>query len=690
MIAMYAFEKRLLASTMLCLTLAGAAAAQTLTPDKYPASTEWPTYGHDAGANRFSPLRQITPANVAGLKPAWTYHLKPEGYVAPARSGPGGGPPGGVPNEADGPARPPGAAAPGAPGRAPAAGPPAGFGAPGLAASEATPIVVGGLMYIASPYGRVVALDPVTGKEVWVYKLPSGSPATRGVEYFAGDATTPPLIVVGTSDSKLFTLDAKTGALNTRFGDGGFVALDKAPTSPSVIYRNVIIVGGRTSEGSGPNVGGEVHAYDIRDGKKLWTFHTIPQAGEPNFETRGWTEASLKGGRAGVNVWGMMSVDVQRGLVFLPLGAPSGDLFGGDRPGNNLYGTSVVALDALTGKYVWHYQLVHHDIWDYDLGAAPVLFDVKQGGKTIPALSATGKSGLLYLLDRTTGKPIFGVEERPVMQSDVPGEKLSPTQPFPLKPAPIAKNSMSAKDLNTVTPELKAACEKFVADNNVLIERPPFAPNAYNRSAVVFPSEIGGANWGGSSFNPQLGLLFINVNELGQIIGTKDPASGPVNLDTLVGNVAGGRQGPYANFGPQGRFAVRDAQLGLIPCNQPPWGSLVAVNVHTGDIAWKAPLGVTEGLPADKQNTGRPNIAGSIATAGGLVFIAGTDDSRFRAFDARTGKELWSTKMAASGSAVPATYQGKDGKQYVVITATGGSNSGAPLRSDEVVAYALP
>jgi quinoprotein glucose dehydrogenase len=224
----------------------------------------------------------------------------------------------------------------------------------------------------------------------------------------------------------------------------------------------------------------------------------------------------------------------------------------------------------------------------------------------------------------------------------------------------------------------------------VLIDRPPFAPNAYNRSAVVFPSEIGGANWGGASYNPDLGLLFINVNELGQIIGTKDPASGPVNLSTLVGNVAGGRQGPYANFGPQGRFAVRDAQLGLIPCNQPPWGSMVAVNVHTGDIAWKSPLGVTEGLPEGKQNTGRPNIAGSIATAGGLVFISGADDSRFRAYEAKTGKEVWTVKMNASGSAVPSTYLGKDGKQYVVITATGGSNSGAPLKSDEVIAFALP
>jgi len=664
------FETLLLASTAICLAFGAGAGAQTLRPDRYAASTEWPTYGHDAGAARFSPLKQITPANVRDLKPAWTYRLKPADYVAPAARGPGG-----PPNEVDAPPRPPGA-----PG-----GPP-GAGGGGLAASEATPIVVNGVMYIASPYGRVVALDSSTGKEIWVYKLPSGSPSTRGVEYFSGDSVLAPQIVVGTSDAKLFTLDAKTGALNTTFGEGGFVTLDKSPTSPSVMYRNIIVIGGRNSEGTGPSASGDVNAYDIHTGRKVWTFHTIPQPGEPNFGT--WAEPSMKG-RAGANAWGLMSVDIERGIVYLPLGAPSGDLFGGDRPGDNLYGTSVVAIDALTGKYIWHHQLVHHDIWDYDLGSAPVLFDVKRGGRTIPALSAMGKSGLLYLLDRTNGKPIYGVDERPVPRSDVPGEKLSPTQPFPRKPAPIAKNSMAAADLNTVTPELEAACRKFVADNNVLIDRPPFAPNAYNRSAVVFPSEIGGANWGGASYNPDLGLLFINVNELGQIIGTKDPASGPVNLSTLVGNVAGGRQGPYANFGPQGRFAVRDAQLGLIPCNQPPWGSLVAVNVHTGDIAWKSPLGVTDGLPAGKENTGRPNIAGSIATAGGLVFIAGADDSRFRAYEAKTGKEVWTVKMNASGSAVPSTYLGKNGKQYVVITATGGSNSGAALKSDEVTAFAL-
>jgi quinoprotein glucose dehydrogenase len=632
-------------------------------------SMEWPTYGHDAGGARFSPLTQITPGNVKSLKPAWTYHMKPAVSAATAAAP-------GVADEA-----PP--AAPGAP-----PSPFAPAGTPGLRSSEATPIIVNGIMYIPTPYGRVVALNPMTGNELWVYTLPAGNASTRGVTYFPGDKITPPSIVVAASNRKLFILDAKTGALNETFGDKGTVALDKVSTSAPVTYKNLIILSGQLGEGTGPGAPGDVSAYDIHDGKRIWTFHTIPQPGEPNYG-KGWVEASAKG-RSGVNAWAPMTVDVDRGIVFLPLGAPSGDLFGGDRPGDNLYSSSLVALDAATGKYLWHFQLVHHDVWDYDVSEPPALFDIKKGGKSVPVVVAMGKNGLLFILDRTTGKPVFGVEERPVPQSDVPGEKLSPTQPFPLAPKALSRNSMTANDITTVTPEIEAACRKFVADNNIMLDRPAFAPNAYNRSAAVFPSEIGGPSWGGASFNPKLGLLFINVNELGQVIGTKDPASGPVNLQTLVGNAAGGRQGPYANFGPQGRFAVRDPVNGLTPCSPTPWGSFNAVDVNTGKIVWKVPLGVTETLPAGKQDTGRPNIAGSIATASGLLFIAGTDDRRFRAFDAKSGKELWTTKMNASGSAVPSTYQGRDGKQYVVIVATGGSNTAAPITSDEVIAYALP
>jgi len=620
-----------------------------LVPANYIASTEWPTFGHDSGGMRYSPLTQITPANVGTLHVAWVYHLKPVDYVAPAGRGRGGG------------------------------------GGSGLQASEGTPLVAGGLMYISSPYGRVVALDATTGKEVWVYKLPSGSPATRGVEFFSGDQQTPPHIVVTTSDSKMFTLDAKTGALNTTFGVDGFVTLEKAPTSPAVMYNNLIIVSGRVQENSGPGTPGDVHAYDIHDGKMVWTFHSIPRPGEENFGT--WAGDSWKE-RSGVNVWGFMTVDTQRGIVYMPFGAPSGDLFGGDRPGNNLYGSSLVAADARSGRYLWHFQVVHHDVFDFDLEGAPVLMDVKQGGRTIPSVAVFGKSSLLFLLDRVTGQPIYGVEERPVAPSDVPGEKMSSTQPFPKKTAPLARQNFTMADIATVTPELEASCRKLIADNNIDIGKGPYAPTTYNRARVIFPSEIGGANWGGASFNPALGYLFVNVNDLGQLNGNQDPASGPVNTAALAGtNLPGGRTGPYRSIGPSGRFKDNASNM---MCQQPPWGELVAVNVNTGDIAWRVPLGITDSLSEDKQKTGRPNIGGSIATAGGLVFVGATDDSRFRAFDAKTGKELWIAKLNGSASAVPSAYQGKDGKQYVVVTGTGGGLAGAPLTSDEITAFSLP
>ena len=658
-------KKLALSAAMLCIGLvaAGLAYAQrsgattALSPSNYTASKEWPTYGHDSGGMRYSPLTQITPANVSNLRVAWVYHMKPEDYQAPAGGGRGGGGGGG--------------------GR--------GGNATGFLGSEGTPLIIDGMMYISSPYGRVVALDATTGKEAWVYKLPSGSPATRGVEFYSGDAQTPAQIVVTSSDSKMFMLDARTGALNTKFGTNGIVSLEKATSSPPVIYNNMIIVSGRAPEGSGPGVPGDVHAYDIHDGKMIWTFHSIPQPGEENFGT--WAGDSWKQ-RSGVNVWGFMTVDAQRGIVYMPFGAPSGDLFGGDRPGDDLYGTSIVAADAKTGRYLWHFQVVHHDVFDFDLQSAPLLMDVKQGNRTIPAVAVFGKSSLLFLLDRVTGQPIYGVEERKVTQSDIPGEKMSPTQPFPKKPAPIARIDFTMADIATVTPELEAACRKLIADNNIDTGKGPYAPTTYNRSRVIFPSEIGGANWGGASFNPALGYLFVNVNDLGQMNGNQDPANGPINNATLAGtNVQGGRTGPYRGIGPGGRF--KDNALNM-PCQQPPWGELVAVNVNTGDIAWKAPLGITESLPPEKQKTGRPNIGGSIATAGGLVFIGAADDSRFRAFDAKTGKEVWTMKVSGSVSSTPSTYQGKDGKQYIVVTATGGGLAGAAVTSDEITVFALP
>lgn len=659
---------------------------------------EWPTYGHDSSGMRYSPLTQIDASNVNDLAVAWVYHMKPEGYTAPVGRGRGRGGLGG-------PADPGGVGASGPPGgrsgdAVAAQAAQEGFGGfgrggTGFLTSEDTPLVVHGVMYIGTPYGRVTALDPTTGKEIWTYKLPTGEPATRGVEYFQGDKQTPPEIVVGTSDAKLFTLDAETGTLNTAFGMNGIVNLNTPEithdlpnasdglSSPPVMFENLIILGGRTTEGGGPGPAGDVRAFDIHDGKLVWTFHSIPQPGEPNYG--GWVGDSAKD-RSGVNVWGLMTVDSKRGIVYLPFGAPSGDAFGGDRPGDDLYSSSIVAVDARTGKYIWHFQLVHHDIWDFDAETPPLLMDVKHNGKVIPAVAVIAKDSLLYLLDRTNGKPIYGVEERPVPQSDVPLEKTSPTQPFPVKPLPLARQTITMDDIATVTPELEAACRKLVEENHLQLGG-PFLPVTYGHVRVNFPSEIGGVNWPGGAFNPALGYFFINVMDLGQMQGYSDPRNGPLSPTIAGTNELTGRSGTYTAMRPAGRF--KDNTLDM-PCSQPPWGELVAVNVNTGDIAWKVPLGITESLPSGKQNTGRPGMGGPIATAGGLVFIGATDDNRFRAFDAKTGKELWSYKLDAAAGSVPSTYEGKDGRQYVVVDSSGNPFAAEPATSDTITAFALP
>src|SRR6185437_522893 len=338
-------------------------------PSAPSAVTDWPTYGHDPGGMRYSPLKQITPANVAGLQPAWVYHMKPS-------SG-------------------------------------AGTSGAGFAAGETTPLVINGTMYVSTPYGRVVALDPTTGREKWVFPLPSGSPSTRGVEYFRGDTTTPAQIVFGSTDGKLYSVDAMTGEPNDRFGTKGVVDLNTPEilqglpgndglSSPPIMYKNLIIIGGRTQEAPALGPAGDVRAFDVHDGRLVWTFHSIPREGEPFHDT--WAGESWKN-RSGVNVWGLMTVDTERGIVYMPFGAPSTDRWGGDREGDNLFSTSVVAADANTGRYLWHFQMIHHDIWDGDASAPPLLFDVKQDGKTIPAVALMSKNGLVFIVNRVTGKP---------------------------------------------------------------------------------------------------------------------------------------------------------------------------------------------------------------------------------------------------------------------------------------------
>ncbi len=636
---------------------------------------EWQTYGHDPGGMRYSPLKQITSGNVTKLKTAWVYHMRPPGFT------------GGTPTP-----RP--AARPGGPvGDEPEGGRRFQFGS-GFRPSEGTPLVIRGIMYLATPYSRVAAVDPVNGKELWSFQLPSSNPSTRGLEYWPGDGKTPAQVVFGSTDGKLYSLDAKSGKPNPAFGDNGVINLNTGSimrglpgrnglTSPPIVYKHLVITGGTTQENPPHGPAGDVRAWDMRTGKLVWTFRAIPETGEKYNDS--WAGDSWKN-RSGVNVWGFLTADEKRGIVYMPFGAPSVDQYGGDRAGDNLFGTSLVAADANTGKYLWHFQVVHHDIWDADMTGAPALIDVRRGGKTIPAVVAMNKGGMLFLLNRVTGEPIYGVEERPVPASDVPLERASKTQPFPLKPPPLARMTFSKADAATVTPELEAACGKLIEG---LQMGGPYLPPAYNRLRVQFPGNHGGVNWGGTSFHPQLGYLFANVNELGQMSGLKDHDR---KSGQAMANGQGNRvdpNGPYEGFPGGGRFSVRGVGTQQLPCQQPPWGELAAVNVNTGEIAWKVTLGVTDSLPEGKQNTGRPGNGGTIATAGGLVFVGATDDARFRAFDAKSGKELWTVKLGGAAEATPITYEGRDGKQYVVITSTGGGFFNNPVTDDSIVAFAL-
>lgn len=595
----------------------------------------------DPGATRYSHLVQITPSNVSHLKVAWIYHMKPTASAGSAHE-------------------------------------------VALRPSEDQPLVVGNTMYVVTPYSRVVALDSATGEEKWVFVIPGFDQAPlRGAEYWPGDATTGPSLFFGTSHGLLYSISATTGKVNAAFGGKGAVNLrtpevmstgtDKLYIlpSPPVIYRNLVITGAGTGEGYGGNGGGlgaagDTRAWDIHTGKLVWTFHSVPRPGEPGHDT--WGGESWRQ-RSGVNVWGYMTVDQQRGILYMPFGAPNYDRVGTDRPGDNLFGSSVVAVEAATGKLLWYFQAVHHDIWDYDTETPPTLVDVHRDGRTIPAVVIVNKTGLLFVLDRVTGKPLFPVVERQVPPSDVPGEHASPTQPFPATPEPLAPMSVQ---LYHDLPEHAAWCKAYVDDNHMLLAQKPYTPPAFNRYSVNLPGTHGGVNWAGGAFDPAHGLFVVNVNNLGQ----------PMRI---VGDDSGGftNSGPFAGTV---RFWNPEKHL---PCTEPPWGELVAIDVNHGTIAWRSTLGVTDLFPEGKQGTGRPGLGGPIVTASGLTFIGATDDSRFRAFDTKTGKELWTYRLPASAESIPVTYTDDRGKQYVAVVATGGGLLRAPLLSDELMAFAL-
>ena len=437
------------------------------------------------------------------------------------------------------------------------------------------------------------------------------------------------------------------------------------------VHRNVIVVGANTPPGT-PGGIGNARAFDARTGAKLWEFSSVPQPGSVGHDT--WEGDSWKG-RLGANAWPFyFTLDEQRNLLYIPLASPIPGSYGGDRKGANLFGNSVVAVDIQTGAYKWHFQTIHHDLWDHDPPAPPTLFNVVQGGRTIPALAVTTKSGYMYVLNRENGQPVFGVEERPVPKSDVPGELAFATQPIPVKPSGLSRVSYQPSDLVTAadtTAEHAKACADLVEKSGGVHNAGPFTPwlfraeGAPPRSTLLFPGGLGGSNWGGTAYDPNANLVFAATQDVGALGWVEKAREG-----SLV---------PYDKVSPV--RSTFDARIGDSnwPCQKPPWGRLTAVNAATGDIAWQTPLGITEQLPEGKQNTGRPLLAGPIATASGVLFIASTDDNRFRAIDARTGRQLWMARLERRGNANPITFLARNGKQYVALVAT-----------DTLLVYALP
>jgi quinoprotein glucose dehydrogenase len=638
----------------LALVLGAALLGQAAQPGigKAPDPADWPRYARDFAGTRYSPLTQITSRNVDRLAPAWSFRVRPEGG--------------------------------------------------GALVSSATPIAIEGILYL--PIGNaVIALDGASGREIWRHQVKGL--ARRAVSYWPGDKGHAPRIFYS-NGGNIVALDAATGQPVASFGKAGSLTLDVPYNGPPTIYRNVLIVGANTAE---MQVGqsGNSRAFDAVTGAKLWEFNTVPQPGEVGHET--WLDDGWKG-RSGTNVWvWYMTLDEKTGTLYMPVGGPSANYYGGDRPGANLFGNSVVAVDALTGKYKWHFQTIHHDLWDSDLPAPPVLVDLKVGGRTVPALAETGKPGLMYILDRTTGKPVHPVEEKPVMAGDVPGEWYAPTQPIPVKPQ-LVRNRWTKDDIVTAADTNEAhatACRALLASyGGDFYNSGPFTPFFLHedggpiRASINLPNN-GGSNWGGSAADPKRGLVFINVSEGGSIGFVEkrktgaDYGRGTTGSQQAYDRASLGGPGAYSLFAAS--YKDETGKSITLPCIRPPWGRLIAVDANTGEIAWATRLGVTDALGDGKKDTGRANgFGGPIVTAGGLVFIGATDDRRFRAFDARSGKELWSRTLDYHAQSVPITYCGKNGRQYVAVVAAGPSDQspkgpdGKPANGEALITFALP
>ncbi len=617
------------ATSPIVLILAGVLAAAPM------KDSEWPAYGRDGSGAKYSPLAAINRKNVKNLKVAWTFHI---GDMHASNGG----------------------------GRA--------------SAFECTPLFVDNTVYVTSGFGRVIALDPDTGKQRWAYdpridqNAGYGDFANRGAATWVDPKTKARRIFVAPIDARLIALDAETGKPFPDFGNRGQIDLrvglrnppaslsEYEETSPPAVIGDLVIVGSGVADNGRVNAAsGEVRAFDARTGKPRWTWDPMP------------------GQRTGAaNAWSIISVDPERNLVFIPTGSASPDYYGGERPGNDLYADSVVALRADTGEMVWHFQTVHHDLWDYDVASQPTLYTIK--GK--PAIAVGSKTGHLFLLDRLTGKPLFGVEERPVPKSDVPGERASPTQPFPLLPAPLVPEQLKPEDAWGANEEDRKWCEARIRG---LRSEGAFTPPSVKGSLIV-PGNIGGMAWGGSAFDPARNLLIVPTNRLPSVARLIPRA----DYDAAK---KAGHEGEFASQAgtPYGMWRNFLMTPGKMPCNAPPWGALAAIDVNTGAKKWEVPLGALPWLAANPlaAKWGSINLGGPIVTGGGLAFIGATLDPFLRAFDVETGAELWKGELPTSARATPMTFQSASGKQFVVIAAGGHEAGPGWKQGDSLVAFAL-
>ncbi|MBO6526616.1 pyrroloquinoline quinone-dependent dehydrogenase [Erythrobacter sp.] len=617
----------------------------------------WGAYGGDALGSRYSNAAQITPENVGDLEIAWQVSTGALEGRDSARS---------------------------------------------RTAFQTTPILVEDRLVLCTQFNEVIALAPDTGKEIWRHdpQIPiDGRPANqftcRGVSYWQGegpdDAPCSSRIFSGTVDARLIALDTHTGRPCAEFGDGGSVRIEPSMslrwpgefqiTSAPTIMGDVVITGSAIGDNLRTDAPvGIVHAFDARSGEPLWTFNPVPR--DPNDPARESWAGNSADTTGHANVWSTISVDARRGLVFLPTSSPSPDYFGGNRVGDNRYANSVVALDGRTGEVAWHFQTVHHDLWDYDVPAQPGLYQVWKDGRAHDVVAQVTKTGHVFVLDRETGEPFLPVEERPVPQGGVEGEVLSPTQPFPVRTPPLVRNTLDPWDAFGVTLWDRWACANAISD----LRREGLYTPPSEQGTLAYPFTGGGANWGSAAFDPGRNLLVVNMNNVAAFVRlTRRPDEGE-EVDAIEDGAefAPMEGSPYVMH-----RAPLLSPLGL-PCSPPPWGVLAAVDLASGEIVWRRTLGTTEDLAPGgiALDIGTPSLGGPVVTASGLVFIGATMDDYLRAFDVETGRELWKGRLPAGGQATPMTYR-YGGRQYVVIAAGGHSTAGTRI-GDSLVAFALP